>query len=76
MKMVCSLLVFCIAVASAQTGQPDSTGRTATRAMCDAAAPKLQDAGTNKFVLMLTLDETGQIKAFKTEFPKVFDSRK
>jgi hypothetical protein len=68
--ILCLLVAGGIEIASPQTGQIESTGRTATRAMCDAAAPKLQEAGTTKFVLMLTLSDKGQIESFKTESPK------
>ena len=40
------------------------------KAMCDAAAPKLREVGTNKFTLMLRLDDQGRIESFKTESPK------
>ncbi|MGC2198090.1 MAG: hypothetical protein WA628_25695 [Terriglobales bacterium] len=68
--ILCLLVASGIEIASPQTGQTESTGRTATRAMCDAAAPKLQEAGTTKFVLMLTLSDKDQIQSFKTESPK------
>src|SRR5271169_4987454 len=67
---VCFLLTACVALATAQAVQRDSTAEKPTGAMCDAAAPKLHEAGTNKIVLMMTVDAKGRVKSFKTESPK------
>jgi hypothetical protein len=64
------LLAACANVTGAQTGKQESEADKATRAMCDAAAPKLRESGTNKVVLTMTLDDTGRVESFKTESPK------
>jgi len=63
------LLTACVAV-TAQTGQQDPAAEKATREMCDAAAPKLRESGTNKVVLIMTVDSKGRVESFKTESPK------
>jgi TonB family protein len=64
------VLTACVAVTAAQTGQQDSDKEKATRQMCEAAAPKLRESGTNKVVLMMTVDSKGRVESFKTESPK------
>jgi hypothetical protein len=64
------LLTACVAVTAAQTAQQDSEAEKATREMCDAAALKLRESGTNKVVLMMTVDSKGRVESFKTESPK------
>jgi TonB family protein len=64
------LLTACAAVTGAQTGQRDSETGRAKRKMCDAAAPKLRESGTNIVVLMMTLDSRGRVESFKTESPR------
>jgi TonB family protein len=64
------LLTSVVAVTAAQTGQQGSEAEKATREMCDAAAPKLRESGTNKVVLMMTIDNRGRVESFKTESPK------
>ena len=64
------LLAACANVSGAQTGKQESEADKATRAMCDAAAPKLRESGTNKVVLTMMLDDTGRVESFKTESPK------
>jgi hypothetical protein len=39
-------------------------------AMCEAAASKLRDSGTNQVVLTMTVDAQGKVQSFKTEAPK------
>jgi len=39
-------------------------------AMCDAAAAKLREAGTNQVVLTMTISAQGHVLSFKTESPK------
>jgi hypothetical protein len=60
----------CVIVTAAQTGRPESEADKATRAMCDAAIPKLRETGATKVVLMVTVDERGRVESFKTESPK------
>jgi hypothetical protein len=38
--------------------------------MCDAAAPKLRESGTNKVVLIMTVGTGGRVQSFTTESPK------
>jgi hypothetical protein len=64
------VLTASVVVTAAQTGQRESTTEKPTRAMCDAAAPKLHEAKTNKVVLMMTVDSKGRVESFKTESPK------
>jgi hypothetical protein len=64
------LLAAGVTLAAAQTGQPESEADKAKRAMCDAAAPKLHEAGATKVVLMMTVDDRGRVESFKTESPK------
>ena len=72
MKKAVSLLLLTgsFAAAAAQTGQKGGEMQTATAAMCEAAAPKLQEAGTNQVVLMMTLNSKGRVQSFRTESPK------
>ena len=63
------LLATYAVVAFAQTGQQDSKAEP-TPNLCDAAAPKLREANTQRVVLMLTFDSKGRLKSFKTESPK------
>lgn len=67
---MCFLLTACVAVTAAQTDQRPSTAEKPTRALCDAAESKLREAGTNKVVLMMTLDTKGRVESFKTESPR------
>ena len=64
------LLIAFVIVSAAQSGQPDSDNVQPPRPMCDAVAPKLQETGTTKVVLMMTLDAKGRVESFKTESPK------
>jgi uncharacterized protein YceK len=64
------LLTACATVTATQSGQPDYEREKATRVMCDAAAPKLHESGSNRIVLMMTLNNSGRVESFKTEFPK------
>ena len=38
--------------------------------MCDAAASKLRETGTDRVVLTMTLDQKGHVESFKTESPR------
>jgi hypothetical protein len=64
------LLAAYITVTAAQSGQPEPEADKATRAMCDAAAPKLRETGATKVVLMMAVDDKGRVESFKTESPK------
>lgn len=67
------LLLFLISsftAAAAQTKQKPDEMQIATQAMCEAAAPKVKEAGTNQIVLMMTLNRSGQVQSFRTESPK------
>jgi hypothetical protein len=64
------LLTAFVTATAAQIGQPDSDKAHPTRVMCDAAALKLEESGTTKIVLMMTLDRSGRVESFKTESPK------
>lgn len=67
---LCCAMVICPTMIVAQNEQQDSDMQTAVHAMCDAAAPKLRESGTNQVVLMMALDNEGRVRSFKTEFPK------
>jgi len=67
---LCLWILVCSPVIIAQNGQQDSDTKMAVHAMCDGAAPKLQQSGTNEVVLMMTLDSKGRVESFKTESPK------
>ncbi|HEY1263091.1 MAG TPA: hypothetical protein VGF06_06185, partial [Terriglobales bacterium] len=38
--------------------------------MCEAAAQKMRDAGTDQVILMITISAQGHVLSFKTETPK------
>lgn len=40
------------------------------QAMCNAAAPKLREWGTNEVVLTMTVDTRGKVESFTTDSPK------
>ena len=66
-----SLFLLIGAISSgAQQAVPDFSKMVGPRAMCEAAATKLRDSGTDKVVLMLTLGTTGRVESFQTESPK------
>jgi TonB family protein len=62
------LLVYSMASNAQQSGQPNSK-KVTPQAMCDAAAPKLRESGTNTVVLTLTVDAGGRVRSFTTESP-------
>jgi TonB family protein len=64
------LLTACATLTAAQGGQRDSKTEKAKRAMCDAAAPKLHESGTNTVVLRMTVNSKGRVESFTTESPK------
>jgi TonB family protein len=61
------LLAACATVAPAQVGNRPSGD---IQRICNAAAPKLRESGKSKFVLMMTVDNSGRVESFKTESPK------
>ena len=63
-------MLVCAPVIIAQNEQQASDTKMAVQAMCDAAAPKLRQSGTNEVVLMMTVDDKGRVRSFKTESPK------
>jgi len=67
---LCLWILVCAPVIIAQNEQQDSDTKMAVQAMCDAAAPKLRQSGTNEVVLMMTVDDKGRVRSFKTESPK------
>ncbi len=69
-RAILLLLIFFATAAAAQSKQGDSQNVQPTRAMCDAAASKLMEAGTTKIVLMMTVDGRGRVESFKTEYPR------
>jgi hypothetical protein len=64
------LLTGCVLGAAAQTVHNGAEMQSATAAMCEAAGAKLQEAGTNQIVLMMTLSSKGRVESFKTDSPK------
>ena len=61
------LLAACATLAPAQSGTPHSG---AMQSVCNAAAPRLREFGTSKFVLMMTLDNKGRVESFTSGSPK------
>lgn len=65
-KSIWVVLAACATAAYAQAGnQPPDNVRLA----CKAAVPTLREVGTSKFVLMMTVDNTGRVLSFKTDSP-------
>ncbi len=54
----------------AQSGPLDFDSKHPPESVCSAAARNLQEAGTSKLLLDVTLDSTGRVQSFKTESPK------
>src|ERR1022692_1859855 len=70
-KVPASLLaVLATTSISAQSGPPDFDAKHPPESICRAAARNLQEAGTSKLLLRMTLDSTGRVQSFKTESPK------
>jgi hypothetical protein len=54
----------------AQQAVPDANKLVGPKAMCDAAAIKLREAGTDKVVLIMVVGSNGGVESFETEYPK------
>jgi TonB family protein len=70
-KVALSLLAVAATISmSAQSGPLDFDAEHPPESVCRAAARNLQEVGTSKLLLQMTLDSTGRVQSFKTESPK------